>query len=731
MIAADARVVVIGDSPALQQLQEHTGDFSGQLAWVSPGELLSPYDKQTESGEASQRKLEHLYASLRNKIVVRLLVANLNPGHVKCFPTDPIAKLVEDWREIARRRKDLLNDAANEGMIHVTIVVAKEGDWQQEHTAPLRSLAGHSDVRDATGSETTAPHRCYLMTRILELGTTEPVHALEAWPILVADLVGFIVRASAIDRGSHLLKPGLYAWRSLRVVTSVDADVLESAVAEVRVQVNERLLKTAGDELFPEPLPLVPRESVGALFEPPSAAQEAVADLGKTEWMRVGLSQLERVAAAAGWLAATRHFAASIRAATSQLDGKPAGYEREMVLKRMGSAMEVPGHIFPSPRSTATQLELPAPGAAYTRIRAAMAKAERAQEQLLAGALQHQRAARAFVTSSERMVIGLILSMALTYVAVVTAAAASDVLPDGVVSWIDGAWLALWSVAGVAVTLGVGHLLHRWRGESAKDGELRVRAGQFLKDQSAVRTVIAESLSQAAARAALLWRGTARRLLGARLARTKTVLQNELQPLAAQRLLRTDHVNGDREERLRRLIEVKIPGATSVGSATGALVDHATSSFLQEWRKLLQRDIQRVGFLPVSALLQICSNHVTAIKDSASKSFHDASRQKLKWDQAPAINEIGSKVRTAMQSGPAARFFSVDMPRIAAPMYFCWTLEPLVGAFNFLERRSAIITGVESFREPDLLAAVYGEVEITCVADTASTRLQFEPERYS
>ena len=233
LIPAEARIVVVGDPGPLKALSDRLGDRHGAGIEFRPvQDFLLPYDLATLEGEARRRTMEALYASLRGKIIVRLLIANLNPEAIRLAGEAPLKRLRREWDTIRSRMPQLLSEASDDGVVYVSIIVTEEGEWRPEFRADLIALAGTEHSADLDSSASDQPlslHRCYLMTRILELGASSVIFAKDAWPDLVSGLIDYFRLVSVHDDGGHsaFRYPGLYAWRTVRFVAGIEDSYFE------------------------------------------------------------------------------------------------------------------------------------------------------------------------------------------------------------------------------------------------------------------------------------------------------------------------------------------------------------------------------------------------------------------------------------------------------------------------------------------------------------------------
>ena len=473
-----ARMVVIGDAAALERLRLWLEPSTASTIALCPAaELLVPYDMETRDGESRRRDMERLYAGLRGRLLVRLAVVNLNPEALATEREPPLARIQADWAEIRRRLVSLLNDRAQEGMTFVTLLITEEGEWGETHAADLRALAGE----DLAGPASRAcRHRCYLLTRLLELGHGRVCHAREAWPILAARLLGFLDWASTEGNRPQMLgEAGLFAWRSVHLVAGVDAGLLAERTRAISREVTRRLLQPEAAPLF-GPLPTTPEGELTDSFQAPEHVRAGVEGIATTEWLGIDDGQLDRtIIAPRRWREATLTFAGTVRRHLADQASQNSEAEIASVRQRLAAADDRPGAIFPGPMPRDRTPDDTDPG--IETIRRAEADALAVQNQLRAWWHEHTNAARAFVTATERTIIGLVVAIAYFYAVMAAGLLIEQELPGSPLGWIDGLWAGLWGMAGMAAMLVIGHSLQRWRGETAKDqalaGALDLRIG--------------------------------------------------------------------------------------------------------------------------------------------------------------------------------------------------------------------------------------------------------------
>jgi hypothetical protein len=365
-LPTSSRVVVIGDPTSLDHLRAALDPaLVNEVTLHAPDELLAPYDRETSEGAERRRALEHLYASLRGKILVRLLVANLIPELAKSQSELPLTRLRKDWDEIQRRMVDLLNEGAHDGVRFVTILITEEGDWRTEHRQDLRALAGieqessNVDQPKRITDSSTPKHRCYLITRMLELGGSEVMHARDVWPVLVINLIRFFLDSFRRDSNySALEDPGLFAWRTVRFVAKLDQRQVMERTRTAFTEFNRLLLDQSEPALFLEPLER--NRALVDSFDEPAGVLNAREKISITPWHQIGTVHdghagnprdatfpEQEIAALKNWLPAIREFAIAKRKYLEDLRREGIDFDANQVQSRVQNAQGAPGKLFP------------------------------------------------------------------------------------------------------------------------------------------------------------------------------------------------------------------------------------------------------------------------------------------------------------------------------------------------------------------------------------------------
>ena len=725
VVPGTARVVVIGDPERLNQLRPQLGSRCiDAVTLLSTEEFLRPHDTVTVEGEERRRALDTLYSSLRGKLLVRLVVTNLNPGSSgesaqaqdpdaeSGFLASTLTRACDAWDQIEARLEDFLNDKAHQGMTFVTILITEEGEWRESNRGDLDRLCRPPN---AVASAPMLHRRCYLITRLLEHGADQVVHARYAWPVLAGSLMDFL--AWTVEKGPNgrqlLAESGLYAWRTLRWRVDVPAADLEQNLGSTLRRVNELLLRVSDDPLFPEPLPALPEAAPGAAFSAPSVIESEVERLERNAWTEVDPVALESgLRLQAPWAAATQRYADAERhRAIDAAAGSPQDEELSAVTARMVRALDAPGAVFPGmlPEDRVVQVRtdgIRSIGAARDAAAAALGRVGAYLE-------AHGEAAQAYLSPMERLVIGLILAAAFTWAVTAVAYTLGTILPLGTDLTLGAVWIAFWGVAGIGATLGIGHVLQRWRGESAKADVLCPAVHDYVAGESGIRTRIAESLRFGRAIATLRRRANARIVLHHRLARIETILQNEFRYSDGD-----DHADAvpqdplvAEQRRVLGLIDHVFDPEIQIGiedREVSAYVDR----FRREWRRTLDVDARHLGFVPTATLIRLCRVHIAQLRES----IHRDLRKKLVAAVRSAPDESVARLRSTLAPytrGEGIELYTVDLAEKVGVYNRIWVLPEFQAAFEFASASSGRVFPIESgdFAE-GLIACWHGELRI-------------------
>jgi hypothetical protein len=665
-VAPSSRVVVIADPGPADQLRH----FRDKRGWSSiefrlPQDFLTPFDMATLEGEARRRSMESLYSSLRGKVIVRLLVANLNPEHIRHAGEAPLKRVRREWEVIRRHTQLLLNDATDEGACYLTVIVTEEGEWRAEFRDDLAALVGdRSGPLDPASEPALMPrHRCYLMTRLLELGKSSVVHAREAWPELVAGLLDYVRLIESIDEGRAALQsPGLFAWRSVRFVAGLDSVQFERSVEEAFRLANERLLASPSRPLFPT-------QAVDIDGKPgPSCQRPELRDPAMVDAALIDRGLAAEFGKPSLWADLSADLATRVRtslwseqiAATTVVAGAAEPIQ-ELGL-RVSEAVDQPGALFPGPLGDLVTSHLDADPLAELRRREGVANRARARVEALLST--HEVAARSFLPVKERALIGLTVSMALCYALVMLALLAASWSGRPTTGWMLGGWLAIWGGGGVTAALTLGFLLQRWRLRQARI-EIDAALHAWVLAQVQVRDAISGVLVRAQEVAKLRAQRASRNVLHHRLLKVQTILQNEMQPLGRGAVGGAATSFESEAPIVDCAVGAQVVSHRESGELATWVQQELIASFRKDWQALLVADTRKLGFLPTSGLLEVAAQHserlirgvtvwmrVRRLEDLTRHASHEESRQA--WKESIGRAQVG-KIESA------TRFFSVDL----------------------------------------------------------------------
>lgn len=644
MIDSAVRVVVIGEVGALERLRPHLPIHGFALMPVE--ELVTPFDRSTQAGEEKLRGLERLYASLRGRILVRLMSINLNPEVLQRHG-NPLISLHEQWQVIGRRLDEFLREKRRERMQFVSLLITEEGEWTEEFRPFLEMLSGSPD------SHSGPSMCCYLMTRLLELGQNQVLHAREIWPEFVAGLLRHIFwcgNTSNKQASDFLNQVGLYAWRTTRVIAQVPETSLRAKLRDLVRLINGRLFAVGVDGQTATPLfakPVQRGQLETSIFEAPVTNPiEGAAWNQSEQWLalledpvRWRQATLEHALQAAGeqWKLRSDVTLDALRQVGQRLQ------DREVI--------DSPCRLFPG--------ELPVPALEglsmgteiLDQIRQKIGQVEAIGADLREWTQDHLKAAKGFVLASERLVVGLAVAMAIVYGIISVQLVIQRFLPAGVFPFLHGVLLAGCAVAGVAAMLLAGYLTQRWRGRHAKRMLAR-RADDWIEANRQLRQMIADSLAAARDEGAAVREAVARRLLVARLKRIEWVLLSEL-----QLSLHEGSVHLKDQVASTHPLDLAVRCGT-VETDMNSLIKETLSGFRQRWEQLLGEAGDRV-MISADAALTACKFLVGDLERRLRRHLAEAAVQGLRaagqWESAR------TQIEVAMSEDQQGRLFSVDL----------------------------------------------------------------------
>lgn len=713
MIASDTRIVIVGDPEALERLRGELPTAGIELRPIE--DFLGAFDRETSIGEGRLRKMEELYASLRGKLLVRLMLVNLNP-EVLLKQGDRLQELAEAWKCIEGRLAELLQERKDEGIDFATILVTEEGDWTQERHEILDSFS-----QSAEGSMFRM--RCYLMTRLLELGRDRVVHAKDAWPTFVAGLIRHFLWQdchagphSTADRKRFFDVQGLYAWRTLQIVAGIPDSMVREKTRGILNELTRKFFGERPAALFPSPLSIEPENSGGIRFEP-----DTENPFGLTAWNELGENGLAALESPAKWTHATESHASTERNSSWQSRCSEKSQSTAEAELRVKDSQDMPGQLFPGGLPSPAVKGLPEVRSVLRGIQEMRDAVERRSLQLREWWDDHLRAACGFVVTGERLVVGLIVSMALSYGILSVQVVIQKYLPGSLIPFEQGLMLAGLAVAGVVVMLLLGYLTQHWRGRSAQK-KLKELGDEWIKANIGLRQKIADSLRGSRQTGAHIREAAARRQLVKRLHRIEQILSTELQPGSIQdddgisSILLNDQA--DEAQRHRKLLQIVVQSAPQVEFSVKDLIEKTTRDFFREWKSLVDQSGARV-MIPAPAVLGLCRRSVSDLRQTVDSELRESAAVRLSAEGPKAIQEQLVEVQF---DGNERHFYSVDLSG-GVPRDSVWYRRGFQSTFD---------TG--KFEHPaeielseGILAVLYGECRLRIEQTNNQQRLNFLP----
>jgi hypothetical protein len=341
----------------------------------------------------------------------------------------------------------------------------------------------------------------------------------------------------------------------------------------------------------------------------------------------------------------------------------------------------------------------------------------------------HGEAARCFISFPERIVIGVVVAAILSYFSVVSTVAIGALLPGEPLDWKDGLLFSVCGAAGVFVVLWLGHRLQRARGEHARDVYLRSAVLEYVQRHAEALQEIGKTLRAAAERANIFLRHAARQTFHRRLSRVELVMRSEFQPLANADSSRTDANESGAAASFSKLVEVEVDGPTidshHLSELPKQIAETVKGDFIEDWRRLLERDSKKVGFIPASAVLRLCTDHSDRLRENVIERLRDALVKN--WQENASSHDINRAVEVAKQLaevGNGAKLFSVDLMTKAEPMQHVWCVREFAYAFKNVQ------TGVTRVTETDglgsgVIAIWHGEAKLDFSEDNQNGCIRF------
>ena len=746
MIPANSRVVLIGDTPLLDRVRvELPAEVAETVVCVPPDDLLAPYDRETEVGAAQRRQLERVYASLIGRILVRLLVVNLIPERLKDGAESPLLKLRAQWDEIQRRMVEFLHEGSREGVRYVTVLVTEDGDWTEAQRQDLLALIGNVEEPALRLEQPGIPmHRCYLITRMLELGQGEVFHSVNVWPVLTANLIEFLSWRVA-DGSMHagLADPGLFAWRTVRLVSKVDQTVLKLRTRAVLERLRGELFNPTLRPLFPTPIEAV--SDVAARFTEPAAIVEACDRISMTPWNQIGTLTLGGGASAQGdafpmlEMVAGRRWAEPIQEFAIQERRQAAGRrddrlreDLEAVHEKIELSRDLPSEVFPGALPPIAGAAKKPSGDMLAAIVASLADTRRMERRLQAFWKVHGVAGRYFVPIKERLFIGLLVSAAISYLAILSAIAVGRLLPADVLDWSDGVMFAVAGSSGAFLILCLSHRLQRARGENARDRDLELAARNYVESRAASVSLAAETLRAGARFSNVVRRQAVRMVLHHRLRRVERLLASDFQPSTADTGEQSAPTGVGDERRLRALVDIEVgdgdffDGTESEKLETESL-EQVKEGFLRGWQRLILEDRRKVGFLPSQDILRHCVQQSAILRKSVLETLRESvlNSLQIRVDDNRMRENFKQAVENAQLESGKARFFSVNLMNAAEPHSRWWCREEFRDVLSATLNPKDRAPYPSGNFDPGVIAVWHGEVKLDFSQTNANRTLRF------
>jgi hypothetical protein len=724
MIARDAKMVIVSEIDALDRLRDHLPLHGIEMRPFN--DFLVGYDRETLEGEENLRRMEALYASLRGKLVVRLMRVNLNPEVIRVHG-DRLQQLREGWTQIESRLAELLRERQNERICFVTILITEEGDWTDARRDILESFS-------CSHNESCFSMRCYLMTRLLELGHDRVIHARHAWPTFVAGLLcHFLWRddhaglARDGERRRFMEVDGLFAWRTLQVVASVPDNIVREKFRDILSEITRKFFGERPGPLFPEMLRLDSSTSLGSPFK--RCVDNPFAN---KQWNELGepdngsRDELQSLEDPAKWKLATETHAATERV-SSWNDWKNETVQAiSEVGLRINEAKDVPGRLFPGALPSQPIQGLPEPDSILQEIEGKLVQMEKRTAQLREWWFDHVQAARGFVVTKERWIVAIIVSIALSYGILSVQLAIQKYLPGEVFPLNRGLMITGASVAGVALMLLIGYLTQRWRGSLAQ-AKLVQSGDEWIKASEQLRETVANSLRYSRQAGARIREATARKQLVKRLNRIEQILTSELQVSSLQENDRRQPIADEGAdgilENYRNLLEVVVDSNPENGFQVVKLVEQTTEDFFREWKQLLNKSSDRV-MIPAATVLGLCQKSVSGLRHIVESELRESAASRLSQSNNEIEDVLKTALKTAQIDGDERHFYSVDL-KGGVPRDSVWFRRGLQNAFP-LDRFEKVQEMEASKLTKGTLAVLYGECPLRVVGSQGNGRLEFE-----
>lgn len=674
--AAEVKLVVLADvaDGALIPTDEGTAEWLVR----SKADFISPEPQTPAEREIWRRQMDILYNSLRRKMIVRLVVVQLDQSE------DAIARAATEWQTILDRLK-AINDERVEDISFVTILVIASGDLEAKHKPGLDGLT--------KGAFKNVDHRIYLMTRKLELGHSEVLHAEFVWPVLVRGLLRHLAWKRGALSYSISETPGFYAWRCVDFAFDIPERAVRDNANKVQTAMRERLTKeldalhaeaAEGESVVMVDDGMKPDEPLGdgtAWWENPD---ELIGIVWQPDANHIGTYARDvrgdcfhRISADAAELT---------EPASTHDDGMVAADVRS-VGKVLDSLERCP---FPQPQPFPAMAAQSPDGAMQALARfAALDEEVEHSKALREASLQELKIARLhFVGLKDRLIISVVLAAALAFFAFETVFVLHQVfgfLPVWQNAWAAKAGVAAATgIAGVAMCAFAGLWLQRYRGRAAGD-----RARQnAVAAQKAKATRVQEScrlLRSAEPLRPWLWRASVRRAMQGRFERIHEIVAREwLQPDEAAPAIKSQRAGSVQGERMRQIEIVEKAMRVVMPCAVPRMEpeqqkreeEKASERFRLQWRGLLHEwDPKQRVFLPAPPVRDFFERFSGDVNNSVRNLMAAQIRAEVQRNKA-GVDTIKDRLREL--KGNFTSFASVDLPEGSTFTSFLYASAPMM-----------------------------------------------------
>ena len=650
----------------------------GSADWLvgSTADFIAP--EPPTDREAWRREMDLLYNSLRRKLIVRLVVVRLDQ------PEDAIAQAAAEWQTILDRLKEI-NDERVEDISFATILVVASGDLEAKHKPGLDALT--------KGAFKNADHRIYLMTRKLELGHSEVLHAEFVWPVLVRGLLRHLAwKRGAVNPGTAEA-PGFYAWRCVEFAFDIPERAVRDNANKVQTGMRERLTKEL-DAMRVEAAEVGPAVVVDDGIKPDEPAGEGTAWWDKPEdpLMIVWQPDANRIDnysrdVRGHCFHRTSADATELAQPVNSADDGLIAADIRTIGKVLESLERCPfpqPQPFPAMAAQSPELAIEALGR-FAGLDAKVAKSEELRE----ASLQELKIARQhFVGLRDRFIIGAVIAAGLAFFAFEAVFVLHQVF--GFLPVWQKAWAAKASIAAAAAIGGVatcaiaGLCLQRYRGRAAGDRAKKIA----IAAQEAKAARVQEScrlLRSAEPLRPWLWRANLRRAMQGRFERIHEIVAREwLQPDEAANMIESKRAGSVQGERMRQVEIVEKAMRVIMPCAVPRMEpeqqkreeERASERFCLQWRELLQEwDPKERVFLPAPPVRDFFERFSSDVSDSVRKLMASQIRAEVQGNKA---GEETIKERLRQLEGNFTSFSSVDLPEGSTFTSYLYASAPML-----------------------------------------------------